>query len=166
MNTIQAQPLTKEAFAPYGDVIEVAGEVHHHINSGTIQRFHELATVDVGDDPAAQAIISIAKAGVASELPHRIAVMERHPLGSQAFIPLNATQTIVVVAPDLNKQPDMERVQAFVTNGRQGFNYHRGTWHMPLISLSLGQELLIVDRVGPGNNCEEVTMDADYFVNL
>ena len=103
---------------------------------------------------------------MASELPHRIAVMERHPLGSQAFIPLNATQTIVVVAPDLNKQPDMERVQAFVTNGRQGFNYHRGTWHMPLISLSFGQELLIVDRVGPGNNCEEVAMDADYFVNL
>lgn len=153
-HTIKAQPLTQSAFSLFGDVIEVAGADHHHINAGSIQRFHQLATVELGEDPAARAIISIAKSNSSASLPHRLTVMERHPLGSQAFIPLNETRTVIAVAPAGDNIP-IENIKAFVTNGRQGFNYHRGVWHMPLISLQQGQELLIVDRQGPGNNCEE-----------
>jgi ureidoglycolate lyase len=87
-------------------------------------------------------------------LPYRFDMIERHPLGSQAFVPLHGQRFVVVVAP-AGESADIGDLQAFVTNGHQGINYHRGVWHMPLIALEAGQEFLIIDRAGKDPNCEE-----------
>lgn len=85
-------------------------------------------------------------------------MVERHPLGSQAFIPLEPCRMVIVVGPP-GEGVSAEDLRAFVTNGRQGINYHRGTWHMPLIAFDTGQEFLIVDRGGDESNCEQHTLD-------
>ena len=86
-------------------------------------------------------------------MPLRVDTVERHPLGSQAFVPLARSIMVIVVAPP-GESVEAADLRAFVTNGRQGINYHRGTWHMPLIGLKAGQEFLIVDRAGDASNCE------------
>jgi len=84
--------------------------------------------------------------------------LERHPLGSQAFIPLQPCRMVIVVAPP-GESFEVTDLRAFVTRSRQGFNYHRGTWHMPLIGFASGDEFLVVDRHGDGANCEECVLD-------
>jgi ureidoglycolate lyase len=90
-------------------------------------------------------------------------MVERHPLGSQAFVPLSPATMVVVVAPpgDAVRASDL---RAFVSNGRQGINYHRGTWHMPLIAFEAGQEFLIIDRVGDVPNCDTCSLDASVML--
>lgn len=159
-----ASPLTREEFAPYGDVIETEGAKHFSINAGAIERFHDLAGVDVGAEEQGRALISIAHCNEPSALPYRVPFVERHPLGSQAFIPTDDTPLVVVVAP-AGKTVDPHDLRAFISNGRQGINYHRGVWHIPLISLREGQQMLIVDRGGPGQNCDELYFeDAEIIV--
>lgn len=152
--TIKVQPLTREDYAPYGDVIEMEGADHFSINDEAIERFHDLAKVDVGVEEQGRTLISIALCNKPSSLPYKLPLVERHPLGSQAFIPLDDTPVIVVVAPH-GEEVDPADIKSFITNGKQGINYHRAVWHMPLIALKEGQKMLIVDRGGPGNNCEE-----------
>ena len=101
--------------------------------------------------------VSIARCRTPSTLPLRVDMLERHPLGSQAFVPLSPCKMVVVVAPP-EEAVDSSAIRAFVTNGRQGFNYHRGTWHMPLISFAAGQEFLIIDRGGKEANCDQHTL--------
>jgi len=149
---LRAEPLTHEAFAPYGDVIETEGAKHFSINAGTIERFHDLAQVELGGE--GRPLISIAACNQATTLPCPVPFVERHPLGSQAFIPLDDTPLVVVVAP-AGDEVAPESLRAFVSNGRQGVNYRRGVWHLPLIALEQGQRMLIVDRGGSGDNCEE-----------
>ncbi len=153
---LRPQPLTKERFAPYGDVIESAVGSKAPMNAARFERFDDLATVDVQDD--GRVAVSIARCRVATELPYRIDMVERHPLGSQAFVPLTPCKLVVVVAPP-EESVDAQDLRAFVTNGRQGVNYHRGTWHMPLIAFEAGQEFLIVDRAGDLPNCDEHSLD-------
>ena len=94
----------------------------------------------------------------ASVLPYRIDMVERHPLGSQAFIPLSPCKMIIVVAPPAESvEPD--DLRAFVSNGNQGINYRLGTWHMPLIAFESGQRFLVIDRAGEGPNCDEHFLD-------
>ena len=154
--TLQPQPLTKERFAPYGDVIESAVDRTAAMNDERFERFDDLCSIDMKD--AGRVAVSIARCRVATSLPYRFDVVERHPLGSQAFVPLTPCKMIVVVAPP---EGDVEasRLRAFVSNGRQGINYHRGTWHMPLIAFDAGQEFLIVDRAGDAPNCDERKLD-------
>lgn len=162
---LTAEPLTRTAFAPYGDVIESEGAKHFSINAGAIERFHDLASVDVGVEEQGRTLISIARCNEPSALPYRVPFVERHPLGSQAFIPLDATPLIVVVAPP-GESVDPHELRAFASNGHQGINYRRGVWHIPLISLERGQQMLIVDRGGPGQNCDEFYFDgAEIVVN-
>lgn len=160
---LKAVPLTREAFAPFGDVIEMDGAKHFSINAGAIERFHDLASVDVGVEEGGRALISIARCNHRSSMPYRVPFVERHPLGSQAFIPFNETPLIVVVAP-AGEAVDPRDILAFVSNGRQGVNYSRGTWHIPLISLEEGQQMLIVDRGGSGKNCDEYHFPDDEIV--
>ncbi|MCP3866508.1 MAG: ureidoglycolate lyase [Gammaproteobacteria bacterium] len=156
-------PLDRETFSPYGDVIETDGAAQFGINAGTIRRFHDLATVDVGEAPPARVAISITRSLQCITLPYRIPLLERHPLGSQAFFPLDHEPVLIVVASPGNKVSPGD-VKAFLTNGRQGFNYHRGVWHLPLITLKVAQEMLVIDREGPGNNCEEFIFAGDELV--
>lgn len=162
---LKAEPLTREAFAPYGDVIETEGARHFSINAGAIERFHDLAKVDLGPEEGARALVSIARCNRPTALPFRFRLIERHPRGSQAFIPLDATPLLVVVAP-AGEAPDPDRVRAFVSNGRQGINYHRAVWHIPLIALERGQQFLIVDRGGPGTNCDEFHFEDEFVLTL
>jgi ureidoglycolate lyase len=140
-------PLTKAGFAPFGDVIEIDGAQHYPINQGFAERFNDLARVDVED-----VNISIV---VANPRPKPIAVtlMERHPLGSQIFYPLQVRPWLVLVCGDPG---DRTSFRAFSATGRQGVNYARNIWHHPLLVLEAESRFLVVDRKGPGANLEEV----------
>ncbi len=152
--TLKLQPLTSESFSPFGDVIEVSGAKHFSINEGTIERYHDLADVDLGSSDDAKALISIASCNTVSHLPYSLPLLERHPLGSQAFIPTDNTPLVVAVAP-VGESIDISEIQAFISDGSQGINYKRGVWHMPLIAMNKQQQFIIVDRGGSGNNCDE-----------
>lgn len=161
---IKLEPLTAEAFAPYGDVIQVCDNNRViPINYGNTERHHDLATVDVGDEMG-ETIISIFRSKPA-RLPIQIHVMERHPLGSQAFMPLTANPYVVVVAPPGELEPSL--IRAFSAQAGQGVNYHKGTWHHYCLGLNITNDFLVVDRGGEGNNCDEVDIpgDQDIYVN-
>lgn len=159
--TLKAEPLTKERFAIYGDVVETARESSDGMNEARFERFDDLCHVDLIND--GQIAVSIARCRTPTSLPLRLEMIERHPLGSQAFIPLSPCKMVVVVAPP-GESVDAGELRAFVSNGRQGINYRRGTWHMPLISLQEGQEYLIIDRGGNEPNCDQHTLDEIIFL--
>ncbi|MDJ0906854.1 MAG: ureidoglycolate lyase [Woeseiaceae bacterium] len=156
MITLRPQPLTRERFASYGDVIESFDVDRAAMNAARFERFDDLCGVDMGD--GGRVAVSIAKCRVATSLPYRVDMVERHPLGSQAFVPLTPAKMIVVVAPP-EQSVEVGDLRAFVTNGRQGINYKRGTWHMPLIAFEAGQEFLIIDRAAGEPNCDEHVLD-------
>ncbi len=149
--SISALPITPERFAPFGDVIHASSDAKAAMNDARFERFSGLADVDAQGQHAS---ISIARCKMPSSLPYRVDLVERHPLGSQAFIPLSHFRFFVVVGPAA-ESVEPEDLCAFVTNGSQGVNYRRGVWHMPMIALESGQEFLIVDRGIDGENCEE-----------
>lgn len=151
MKCLQARPLTREAFAPFGQVIELEGARHFDINGGTTRRFHDLAEIDTLAE-GGRPIVNLFRAQPRAQ-PVQLTLMERHPLGSQAFIPLAAQRYIVVVAPDEGGTPGP--LQAFISKGWQGVNYHRNVWHHPLLALDMISDFLVVDRGGEGNNLEE-----------
>lgn len=161
MIELRPEPLTRESFAPFGDVIETEGARHFPINAGTIERYHDLAAVELGEQ--GRPLISIASCNRTTELPYRVPLVERHSLGSQAFIPLNDTPMIVVVAPP-GESVDPTQLRAFVSNGRQGINYHPGVWHMPLITADPEQRFIVVDRGGPGHNCDELPLEEEVLL--
>lgn len=148
---LRAQPLTAEAFAEFGEVIASAGHTPLLINDGMTERFHALARVDTGGSEG-HALINLFHARPYA-LPLQLSSMERHPLGSQAFMPLDAQPFVVVVAP-AGEQLRTEDLRAFVTNGQQGVNFRRGVWHHSLIALDAPARFLVVDRGGPGDNCD------------
>ena len=147
---VTAVPITPERFAPYGDVIVASADSKAAMNDACFERYSELADVDAGGKKAS---ISIARCKIPMSLPYRFDMVERHPLGSQAFMPLSHFVFFVVVAPAA-ESVEPEDLRAFVTNGRQGVNYRKGVWHMPMIALKEGHEFLIVDR-GADGNCDE-----------
>ncbi|WP_145008967.1 ureidoglycolate lyase [Pseudomonas oryzihabitans] len=157
------EPLTAEGFAPFGDVIETAGRDWFPINNGSTQRFHALARVATGPADGA-AIISIFRAR-RLDYPLTIAMLERHPHGSQAFVPLRGEPFLVVVAPP-GPQPDARAIRVFRTDGQQGINYHAGVWHHPVLALRDEDEFLIVDRAGTLPNCDEHFFTADAAPTL
>ena len=154
--TLKPLPLTRERFQPFGEVIEARGAQREAMNAARFERFDDLCNVDPGAD--GRVCISIARCRSATKLPYRFDVVERHALGSQAFVPLARAQFLVVVAP-AGESVEPEDLRAFITDGRQGVNYRRGTWHMPLIALETGQEFLVIDRAGGAPNCDEHTLD-------
>lgn len=150
-NTLMPTPLTRSAFASFGDVIEIAGAEVRSINAGTTRRFHNLATLDT-DEAGGRPLLSIFH-GQPFRFPMQITMLERHPLGSQAFVPMNGCAFLVIVARDENGTPAAPA--AFVARGGQGVNYARNTWHHPLLSLSGQGEFIVIDREGAGQNLEE-----------
>ncbi|HNP36795.1 MAG TPA: ureidoglycolate lyase [Woeseiaceae bacterium] len=148
-------PLTKERFAAYGDVIETGQVEPGSMNDARFERYNDLCSLDAGDGRIA---VSIACSRTPSSLPHRVDMVERHPLGSQAFIPLTQSRLYIVVAPAAENVETADLV-AFESNGRQGINYHRGTWHMPLLALESGQRYLIIDRAAGAPNCDIHRLD-------
>ena len=155
VDALRIQPLTSSGFAPFGDVVEFEGHYSFPINKGMADRYHALADVELVGEQA-RAIISLVDSRE-FDMPRKVDHLEYHPLGSQAFLPLDANPFIVVVAPAAN-EPDLGKLAAFVTNGRQGINYRLGTWHHVLLTPYAAMRFICVDRTGPGDNC------IDFFI--
>ncbi|MGR3759517.1 ureidoglycolate lyase [Roseobacteraceae bacterium NS-SX3] len=143
-------PLTAEAFAPYGEVIEASGEPDKLINQGMCGRHHDLAKLDFGEDGRAGISLFDAKA---RQLPHVVDMMERHPEGSQAFVPVSGVPMLVVVADDDGGVP--VNLQAFISQPGQSINLHRGIWHGVLAPLGAPGQYVVIDRIGQTPNLEE-----------
>jgi ureidoglycolate lyase len=158
MRTLRPAPLTAEAFAPFGDVLDASGDFRL-INAGLCRRHHDRATLDFGPETSgAHPGISIFHAEPRA-LPYSFDLIERHPQGSQAFLPMTEHPFLVIVAPDPQAEP-----RAFLTNGAQGINLHRGTWHGVLTPLHAPGLFAVVDRIGPTPNLEEYRYTQSWTV--
>lgn len=155
MRDITPQPLTAAAFAPFGEVLEATGDFRL-INAGLCNRHHDRAKLDFG--PEGRAGISIFQAKPRA-LPYSFDLVERHPEGSQAFIPMSAHPFLVIVTESPEAQP-----LAFVTNGMQGINFARGTWHGVLTPLEGAGLFAVIDRIGATPNLEEVRLAQPWRV--
>jgi ureidoglycolate lyase len=131
------------------------------MNDSHFDRFGDLASADVDG----RVSISIVRSRTATKLPYLVGMLERHPLGSQAFVPLTRFEFVVVVAPAA-ETVEADDVRAFSVPAGRGINYHRGTWHMPLIALGQAQEFLVIDRGGEGANCDELFLADPLMLGL
>lgn len=160
MRTVVVEPLTREAYAPFGQVIEIEGAHHYPINNGMTERYHDLAKVELGGVHP-RPLLSIAR-GKPYALPLTLRMMERHPLGSQAFYPLSPHPFLSIVAPDDGGRPGTPR--AFRCAPGQGINMAMNTWHAVLTPLEAESDFVLIDRGGEGNNLEEHTFDEPWTV--
>lgn len=151
-------PLTQAAFEPFGDVIDADGVKPMEINEGTTERFHDLARIDTGDGDGTT-LFSIFR-GQPRAQPIALRMVERHPLGSQAFYPLRNRPWLVVVAPP-GDTVELTSLRAFRASGTQGVNYRKGVWHHPLLVLHPDHDFLVIDRGGPGDNCDEFWFEGE-----
>ena len=158
MTRIVIEPLTAEGFAPFGDVLALRDSPDKLINQGLCGRHHDLAQMDFSDGRAG---ISLFDAEPRA-LPYQLDMVERHPEGSQAFLPMSQERFLVIVAPDETGRPGTPR--AFLTEPGQGINFHRGTWHGVLTPLSAPGLFAVVDRIGAGDNLEEFWFDTPFTV--
>lgn len=161
MRLLKPERLTRQAFRPFGDVIEMDGRDHFTINQGFAERFNDLASVDVTSEGGTTNVSLFL--GQPRPQPFEIRLMERHPLGSQIFMPLQDRPWLVLVAGDVH---DFASYRAFAATGRQGVNYARNVWHHPLLVMDIDSRFIVVDRKGPGNNLEEVPFAADFVFCL
>lgn len=162
MNTtnLSVHPLSSDAFSAFGDILEVQDQPTVMINQGNCARYSDLATLDFSDGRAG---ISIFHAKPYTS-PLTLAMVERHPEGSQAFVPLSEDPFLVIVAEDEEGLPGVPRV--FLTNGRQGVNYYRNTWHGVLTPIQGSGLFAVVDRIGDGKNLEEHWFEQTYSIEV
>lgn len=158
MGPIKAPPLTQSAFAPYGDVIEVGAVPFIEINEGKCRRFTDLAGIDIIDGRAGLSLF----AAEIRPLPHVCTLVERHPLGSQCFVPMNGSSYLVIVAPDQDGEPGP--LEAFTAGPEQAVNIARNTWHGVLAPISGGGLFAVIDRIGEGLNLEEAELSLPVSV--
>ena len=135
-------------FATYGDLISTYDINPMDINEGYAKRFDNLADLDTLKD-GGKTIVSIFSA-LKRTFPMKIDMMEKHPLGSQAFVPMKETTFISFVAP-AGKAPEINKIQSFIIPPKMGINYKPGIWHFPLISTE-NTNFLVIDRKGNGEN--------------
>ena len=165
---IKPKALTKQAFKAFGDVIEANDQAEHFaINDGYTERYHDLAEVDVNSSNG-RALVNIFRTQPFA-LPLAIKMMERHPLSSQAFIPMGKHPYLVVVAP--KGDFDESSIEVFLATNSQGVNYHAGTWHHYCLALEGVSDFIVVDRGDENsnestNNCDVVTLDGSIVVEL
>ncbi len=168
MKTIQLTPLNQENFKSFGEFITLENANQFKINGGSTDRFHALSSVDT-EANGGRTIVSMFR-GQAFHLPFELKVMERHPLGSQTFIPLNPNagqRYLIVVAPAecKNEVEVVDHLTAFIAQGFEGVTYAKGVWHHPLISLDEINDFIVIDRLGPGNNCDEIPITSRLVIN-
>jgi len=160
MHRIPVTPLSKAAFAPFGDVIETEGAMPIEINQGFATRVNGVAGIDV---TSGGGTINVSLfAAKARPAPIAIKLMERHPLGSQLFFPLQDKPWLVLVCDDPHQR---DSYRAFRASGRQGVNYARNVWHHPLLVFDDGERFLVVDRGGSGN-LKEIWLDEELFLDV
>lgn len=155
---LKSAPLTASAFAAYGDVIEPGKTPDKIINQGMCGRHHDLAQLDFGDGRAGISLFD----AKARSLPHLVDMVERHPQGSQAFVPISQVPFLVIVADDDNGIP--VRLKAFITQPGQSINLHRGVWHGVLAPIDAPGQYVVIDRIGAGDNLQEFWFKTQYVV--
>ena len=155
---IKLEPLTATRFAPFGDVLDFSGKPDKMINQGMCGRFHDRAHLTHTNGRVG---ISLFEA-VPRQLPYRLDMMERHPFGSQAFLPMTESPFLVIVADDENGCPGQPL--AFLTEPNMGVNYHANIWHGVLTPLSVPGRFVVIDRIGPGTNLEEHWFDEAFVI--
>ena len=155
---LHLEPLTKGAFAPFGDVLDVAGEPDKIINQGLCGRYHDRALIDIVDGRTGISLFNAEP----RQFPITLDMVERHPMGSQAFLPMSFDPFVVVAAPDEGGKPGQPR--AFLTAPGQGVNYARGTWHGVLTPIHAPGLFAVVDRIGDGANLQEHWFDAPFII--
>ena len=161
MLELSARPLNKAAFAAFGEVIELADAQQIQINDGLTTRFHDLFTIDV-NDAGGKPIVSLFRSAPLP-LPHRVRVMERHPHGSQAFLPLDQLPFLILVAADVTPVTAAD-LSLFITNGQQGVNLYKNTWHHFQIVLDEQRDFIVVDRGGAGDNLQETRIEDEVWI--
>ncbi len=152
------EPMTADAFAPFGDLLEVKGTPDKIINQGLCGRFHDRARMDFSDGRAGISIFQAEK----RDLPLKLDLVERHPDGSQAFVPMSHQPFLVVVAEDQNGTP--QNIRAFLTEAGQAINIHRGVWHGVLTPLYDPGLFAVIDRIGEGPNLEEYWLPDEVII--
>jgi len=156
--TIQLQPLTQEAFKPFGDVIKTGTVAPKLINNDKCRRYSDLANLDICDG---QTGVSLFHADIRT-LPYELTLLERHPLGSQCFIPMDRSEYIVIVAENKNDMPQMPR--AFFADSTQSVNIARNTWHGVLTPIKGSGLFAVIDRIGDGPNLEEYHLERPFLI--
>ena len=169
MKTLHPILLNKENFSSYGDVLSIENSDSILINEGYAQKHFNLATLDATQNGGKSALhIYVAKQ---REFPLKINMLEKHPHFSQAFIPRSNKPFLVLVCLG-DESPDLNTLQAFITNGDQGVHYKRGIWHFPLISIEDDEQFIVLDRTDCGikenkvEECIEYYFDVDLNLNL
>ena len=160
MESLNVQRLERALFSEFGDILETDHAEQLLINNGMTIRFHDMAKVELLGKQA-RAMVSIFR-GTPHPLPIEIGMMERHPLGSQAFFPLQKTSYLVVVAKDVGGAPGTPH--AFLASGSQGVNYRANVWHHPLLALNKTSDFIVVDRGGEGDNLQEHFFEEPYVI--
>ena len=155
---IGIEAMERAEFAPFGDLLDCAGDPDRIINQGLCGRWHDRASLDFGGGRAGISLFRAEPCG----LPLRLDMVERHPEGSQAFVPMSLAGFLVIVAPDEDGRPG--RPRAFLTRPGQALNYRRGVWHGVLTPLAAPVIFAVVDRIGPGANLEEHWFDTPWEV--
>lgn len=159
---LTARPLIRAAFAPFGEVIETEGARHYPINGGKCERYHDLARVEATGTNA-RVLVNLFR-GTPYDFPLKLAMVERHPFGSQAFYPLSRMPFLVVVCENKAGRPGAP--QAFLTAPGQGVNYHRNVWHGVLTPIEAPQDFIVVDRGGEEVNIEEFFFEEPWEIHL
>ena len=159
---ITARPLARENFAPFGEVIDFDTDSHYSINGGRCERYHALAKPEA-TGPNGHVLINLFR-GTPYDFPLKLTMVERHPFGSQAFIPLSPRPFVVVACPNGPDGPG--EPAAFLTAPGQGVNYPRGLWHGVLTPIGEAQDFVVVDRGGDGSNVEEFHFSHPYEIHL
>lgn len=157
-NKIAIQPISAAGFAPFGDLLQATGAPDKIINQGLCGRYHDLAQMDFCDGRAGLSLFNAEP----RTLPLALTMMERHPQGSQAFIPMSEHGFLVIVAPDAGGTPGTPL--AFETQPGQAVNFHRGTWHGVLTPLQAPGLFAVVDRIGAGANLQEHWFETPFVV--
>ena len=152
------EPMTADAFAPFGDLLEAKGTPDKIINQGLCGRFHDRARMDFSDGRAGISIFHAEK----RDLPLKLDLVERHPDGSQAFVPMSHQPFLVVVAEDQKGTP--QNIRAFLTEAGQAINIHRGVWHGVLTPLYDPGLFAVIDRIGEGPNLEEYWLPDEVII--
>jgi len=158
--TIAPKPITKENFSNFGDLITTKDIEPITINDGYAKRFDNIAKLDTSKENG-KATISIFSA-LKRTFPMKVNMMESHPLGSQAFIPMKETTFLCFVAPS-GEKPDLNKIESFIIPPGLGINYKPGTWHFPLISTE-DMNFLVVDRKGAGDNLKIQKLDSEDLI--
>ena len=157
---IKPIPMTKENFSKFGDMIGTENIKPIEINNGYANRFDDIAKIDTSNNNG-ETTISIFSA-LKRSFPMKIDMMEKHPLGTQAFIPMKETTFLTLVAPE-GKKLEMDKIESFVVPKGKGVNYKTGIWHFPLISTE-DMDFLVVDRKGPGENLNVENLDQEEIL--